>query len=222
LGELSSAYPRSYANAINDLGQITGGAYNDSGIQRAFIFDAGGMRELGGLVEGGASVGMAINNAGHVAGYASLAAAGKTHAFFYKDGALRDLGALKGADSEAHGLNNYGQIVGASAGRGFLYQEGKLYDLNAWVKDLKGWTIIDAVAINDAGQIAANGLNAAGELHALLLTPFTADQTFLLAHAKPGLQAPARAKIASVSINETADLSVALTDNATAALLIAP
>ena len=38
-------------------------------------------------------------------------------------------------------------------------------------KGALGINLRDAVAINDAGQIAANGVNSAGQFHAFLLTP---------------------------------------------------
>ena len=46
-----------------------------------------------------------------------------------------------------------------TTGRGFLWRDGVMYDLTALVAS-SGWTIVDARAINDAGQIAATGRQA--------------------------------------------------------------
>lgn len=206
-GELDVNYPRAYAYAINDRSQIAGVSFDGKGLRRAFLYDAGGMKDLGDLGAGG-SVATDINKFGHVVGYADTRQTGANgaefivaHAFLYKNGAMRDLGALGGPfhNSEARGLNGKGQVVGVSGGAAFLYDGGKLYDLNALVADLKGWTLTEAVAINDAGQILVNAVNAAGDKHAALLTPanFSANEKIRLPRAA----------------GDTADLSVVLIDS---------
>lgn len=206
-GELDVNYPRAYAYAINDRSQIAGVSFDGKGLRRAFLYDAGGMKDLGDLGAGG-SVATDINKFGHVVGYADTRQTGANgaefivaHAFLYKNGAMRDLGALGGPfhNSEARGLNGKGQVVGVSGGVAFLYDGGKLYDLNALVADRQGWTLTEAVAVNDAGQILVNAVNAAGEKHAGLLTPanFSANEKIKLPRAA----------------GDTADLSVVLIDS---------
>ena len=52
---------------------------------------------------------------------------------------------------------------------GFLYSNGKMYDLNSLIPPNSGWVIEVGQGINDKGEIAATGtLN--GTQHALLLT----------------------------------------------------
>jgi hypothetical protein len=46
-----------------------------------------------------------------------------------------------------------------------------LVDLNTLVPLNSGFTITDAVAINDSGQILCDATNASGHEHAILLTP---------------------------------------------------
>jgi hypothetical protein len=48
-----------------------------------------------------------------------------------------------------------------------------MVDLNSLISPSSGWTIASATAINDAGWIAGFGINAAGDIRALLLTPST-------------------------------------------------
>jgi hypothetical protein len=45
-----------------------------------------------------------------------------------------------------------------------------MVDLNTLIAPLSGWELLDASAINDAGQITGQGL-IGGEYHAYLLTP---------------------------------------------------
>ena len=59
----------------------------------------------------------------------------------------------------------------AGSYHGFLDSDGEMTDLNSLIDPTSGWTITDARAINDLGWIAANGTDAAGDAHALLLSP---------------------------------------------------
>jgi uncharacterized protein (TIGR03437 family) len=57
--------------------------------------------------------------------------------------------------------------------RAFLYLGGKIYDLNTLVTNANGWTLTNATAVNDAGQIVGGGF-VNGQEHAFLLTPVVA------------------------------------------------
>jgi MYXO-CTERM domain-containing protein len=159
----------SAANAINDLGQVTGYAEtNASGDYAAYIYQNGAMNFLATL-GGNYAQGYAINNAGMVAGYSGLSN-GESHAFLYANGVLADLGDLGGNDSYATGINEAGAVVGVSnlaAGPGagyhaFLYSGGTLKDLNDLIDPALGWTLTYASDINDKGQIAAIGCKVGG------------------------------------------------------------
>jgi probable HAF family extracellular repeat protein len=94
----------------------------------------------------------------------------------YNGSSTTNLGTLGGTESHAFGINTAGQVVGQSknssgAWRAFLYTGGAMKDLNALIPTGTGWTITEANAINDFGQIAVSGVNSKGQTHALLLTP---------------------------------------------------
>jgi probable HAF family extracellular repeat protein len=78
--------------------------------------------------------------------------------------AITDIGALGGDTSEAAGLNNLGDVVGAAAtasglSHAFLYRSGEMFDLGT----LPGGTSSYATAINDRGDIVGySGINAYG------------------------------------------------------------
>jgi probable HAF family extracellular repeat protein len=92
---------------------------------------------------------------------------------------MTDLGTLGGTNSSsyAYGINNNGQVVGRSSttsnayGEAFLYSGGKMTDLNNLIPANPGWTLTQANAINDSGQIVGFGFNPSGQTHAFLLTP---------------------------------------------------
>ncbi len=91
------------------------------------------------------------------------------------------LGTLPGdANSAALAINNSGVVVGTSnnasqasaPGRGFVYIGGEMYDLNDLIPAGTGYTITEAVGVDDAGDIVANTVkNGIGR--AVLLVPLT-------------------------------------------------
>jgi hypothetical protein len=54
-----------------------------------------------------------------------------------------------------------------------------MQDLNDLIASGSGWTLGDAVGINDAGQIVGNGM-IGGNSHAYLLTPIPEPSTLIL------------------------------------------
>jgi probable HAF family extracellular repeat protein len=84
-------------------------------------------------------------------------------------------GAVVGAFSLANGINNRGQVVGRSIATGgadhaFIWHKGVMTDLNNSISPNSGWLLIEAAAINNAGEIVGFGL-INGQTHAFLLTP---------------------------------------------------
>jgi len=120
----------SYANAINNSGQVTGQAGSKTG-DHAFLYSNFSMTDLGSL--GGPSTGNAINEAGQVAGFSYLPSGGDTHAVLFSKGTALDLGTLYGGSSTGQGISSSGQVTGVSGQRGFLYSNGKMTALYASV-----------------------------------------------------------------------------------------
>lgn len=98
----------SYANGINNIGQIVGSAATSNGVQHAFLYDNGTMIDL--LPLGGSSRAKGINNRGDVVGY------DEGHAFLYSGGTMADLNTLVASNSftltEGFAISDNGQIVG--------------------------------------------------------------------------------------------------------------
>jgi len=155
----------------------------------AFLRSGSQMIDLGTLGGSQASA-YAVNDSGEIAGTSGMAN-GDQHAFLYANAALYsngawvDLGAVPGAVStQATGINGLGQIVGTAIfpvrsyhpfrpGKhvGFIVSSGSLIDLNTLVPANSGFTITDAVGINNSGQILCDATNASGYEHAILLSP---------------------------------------------------
>ena len=113
---------------------------------------------------------------------ASATSGGGSRAFIWSNGYTLDIGTLGGRNSVAFGVNATNQVVGTASTRAttakgsdgpqhaFLWQHGRMIDLNSVTTGASGWVLESANAINNFGQIAGHGtLN--GEGHAFLLTP---------------------------------------------------
>lgn len=152
---------RSYANALNDKGQVVGYSSLRNGSQHAFFWQQDCLSDLGTL-GGTNSTANAINNLGQVVGDADTDL-GSTRAFLYSQGVMRDLGTLGGIESCARSINNRGQIVGeaetASGERhAFVYGDGAMLDLNRLTDLPPGWVLTSAERVDDAGCIWGEGL----------------------------------------------------------------
>lgn len=169
LGTLGGLF--SSASSINGTGQITGTSLNAEGKSDAFLYQNGTMTDLGDLA-GLGSTGTAINDRGQIVGTSPVPGY-LNHAFLYDNGAMKDLGTLTGETSQAYSINNKAQIVGEDSAGAFLYEDGRLVDLNSLIDPSLGIDLFSADAINDAGVIVARGTsNATGRyLAGFVLTP---------------------------------------------------
>jgi probable HAF family extracellular repeat protein len=166
LGSLGSS--GSYANRINDSGQVVGGSGPDAVVWTA----PGVMQDIGSLKgPGGGSSARDINNNGEVVGGSKIAGSTAYHAFSWQAGVMTDLGAIggwSGVATVATAINDYGQIVGeAKNGNGasdpFLYSGGAMYDLGTL-----GGTLGQACDINNSGQVVGYSQNSQGYYRAFL------------------------------------------------------
>lgn len=201
--------------AINGHGDVAGmlhGAQNYP--EDPFALYDGVMAGFGNL-GGPWGAALSITDAGRVAGHLGLdALPGEpgepypTTAFLHADGRMRVTGDLApGLASRATDVNDLGQVVGIAGldghSRALLYEDGGLVDLNTLGDPAAGWTIVEASAINEVQQIAANACRAGicqavrqGMVSAVpeppLLAMLAAGLALGLARGKGGLRPPAR------------------------------
>jgi probable HAF family extracellular repeat protein len=171
----------SYANAINNAGQIVGMASNtipdnySTGIGlpvfpsafpvttqfRAFLWEHGVMQDLGTL-GGNSAQALFVNDRGQVAGvsYTNTIANPSTgfptqDPFFWEDGEMMDIGSFGGTQGSALGLNNRGQVVGSSKLPGDEGLRPFLWGKKEGLRDLGtlGGTIAGAQAVNGTGTV---------------------------------------------------------------------
>jgi probable HAF family extracellular repeat protein len=177
----SGAY-QATAYAINTSGQIVGTYALNSGTSGTFLYTNGRMTMLPAPAGSGVGYGVAINDNGELAGF--LFTSSQYHAAKFSDGVWTDLGVITGApQNEAKAINTSGQIVGTSvlpstykpfrAGKHvpFISTASGLVNLNTLIPSGTGFTLTDAVAINESGQILCDATNASGFEHAVLLSP---------------------------------------------------
>jgi probable HAF family extracellular repeat protein len=179
------------ASAINDVGQVVGVSDGAIAVSKkttqhfshAFLYANGKMVDLG--VPSGAtySQATAINRNGQIVGVAGFADG--SHTVLYSNGVWTDLGKFPGSSTtEATGINLSGQIVGTALfpqqsyhppipGKHvpLIVRNGALVDLNTLIASNSGFTITDAIGINDSGQILCNAKNSSNVTRAVLLSP---------------------------------------------------
>jgi probable HAF family extracellular repeat protein len=163
----------SIAVDINAAGQVAGIIEEDSGRQRAVVWDQR-LIELGTL-GGSDSFTKGINLRGDVVG-SSIDANGHWRAFVYRAGqSMRDLGTLGGGSSYGMGINRHGQTVGfADTSDGYFRafvtsganNDGPLVDLGTL-----GGNISYAAGINSDGVIVGTAALRDGYRRAFIYRP---------------------------------------------------
>jgi probable HAF family extracellular repeat protein len=154
--------PDGYAFANNDRGQVVGGSGNCSTNMsaHALLWQNGTVTNLGSLGGQMNNEPENINNLGEVVGFSDLPGDTTFHAFLWtKKTGIQDLGTLRGdVLSYAFGINNLGQVVGGSCDasgicRAFLWQDGRMTDLNTLLSPNAPLYLVYAYDINDRGEI---------------------------------------------------------------------
>ena len=168
--------------AINDSGQIVGESvfsYGPPFTSHAFLWDGSTMKDLGTLSGGVTSMANAINTSGVAVGQSDgSSTGGHWHAVKWDSaGKIKDLGVLKGGTysiafgvNDSHAVVGYGNISNNAAHAMIWTSSGGMQDLNSLIPSGSGWTLINANAINNAGQITGYGSKNAHN-HAFVLTP---------------------------------------------------
>jgi probable HAF family extracellular repeat protein len=174
--ENSTLFPRgSQAYGINKSAQVVGIGFLESSYH-AFLYSGGKMVDLDPF---GASQSWAtsINDSGEIIGTAYGVPGGATvTTWLYKNGKITNL-------SET----NTGMFIGYAYDRprnkkcpscgptnddiGLIFTSSGPVALNTLIPPGSGFTITDAIAINDSGQIVADAKTSSGVFHAVLLTP---------------------------------------------------
>ncbi|GJQ50879.1 MAG: hypothetical protein HKUEN01_32650 [Candidatus Kuenenia stuttgartiensis] len=156
-----SRWSFSYANAINDAGQVAGHTTNVSSTgSDAFITGPNGENPMppGGLRSDG-DVATGINSSGQVVGHGHLSSGLYVHAYITSanGGFASDLGTLGGATSSALAVNDSGRVIGYSEiRRGFESPiHAFITDIDSNMTDLGtlGGQSSQAFDINSFGQV---------------------------------------------------------------------
>lgn len=188
LGTLGGHY--SDGSELNDRAQVVGTAETADldpnfgfNTVHAFLWENGVMRDLG-TAGGFYSGALSINERGQVLMFSTIStvvdpAVGwyAYRGFVWENGSFTDLGGLPGGQNTYPiGLNDRGQVVGAAdAGdpsglpHAFLWDNGRMVDLNSLIPHDAGWLLVDASQINNSGEIA--GVGFARGRHPCLLSP---------------------------------------------------
>jgi probable HAF family extracellular repeat protein len=207
--------PDGDATAVNDMGVAVGNSgVCDQAVGRftakhVLMWDHGNVTNIAfAPTLGGAAWNTPtdISNSGEIVGFANLRgnATGNfaPHAFLWTAWTgMKDLATLSGDTvSVANGVNDFGDVVGASGSRAFVYQGGKMTDLNELV-DGSGASLYLTAAndVNDRGEIVGqacvlqNGqCLPTSPLVAFLAIPCGADDT---RHAISRARLPARSVV---------------------------
>ncbi|HEU4382538.1 MAG TPA: hypothetical protein VFR85_03455 [Anaeromyxobacteraceae bacterium] len=159
-----------FANGVNDAGDVVGSGQLEDGSWRGFLWRQGKMEVIGTIGGAEGSVDVAkINNRGTACGSAN--ALNAYHGFLYRDGETIELGDL-GSSAAGYGvsgcqdISETGMAVGWAADadywdRAVVWTNPPhgLVDLNTRIPPEAGAYLFLASGVNSAGQITAYGVN---------------------------------------------------------------
>lgn len=163
-GAAKGLSPYFYGAAINDRGAVVFNVMNEAHDYRAFVFDGSSVQAVSALAAestwaGSSNAAADINLQGEIVGHSRLGPnSAATHAFLFRNGAVRDIGPAGREYSEALRINDQGEVLGAAMGaqREFWVRRG---DRTQWLADVvaPGATGVD---LNNRGHVL--GVSARG------------------------------------------------------------
>lgn len=176
-----------YANDINDAGQVVGASYTNQGtpltgpLAHAYVWQNNVMTDLGvlpGLDDSGAA---AINSNGVIVGSSSHTDPDTyeitSGSFIYQNGTMTAL-PVPSQESYAGDINDSGVVVGSMRAPGgvsnfhaYVYKDGFVTNLNSLIPSGSDLHLAYARAVSNAGEIVGTAFDSRGFYHAFLLTP---------------------------------------------------
>ncbi|MHC5113852.1 MAG: hypothetical protein ACYTGP_05430 [Planctomycetota bacterium] len=174
--DIGASEPHQYSrgHGISDAGIVVGMAWNLFSPNDAILYDGLGWTQIGGFGQFQNAEAYDVNDAGFAAGYMAFPS-GSWHACVWTGGSAVDAGALPGMDTgELFSINSAGEAVGRSysdpaSSRAIYWDGAQLHDLNDLLPVSFAGVLIEAMAINENGEIAGTAL-VDGNLEAFLLT----------------------------------------------------
>ena len=154
----------SNASSVNDKGMVVGSASaNDAlGVNRAYVWMNGVLKDLGTLPGMEDSHATDINNHGVIVGYSTNTWTDRTAFIADVNGGMRRLFGV-GGWSHPTAINDRGAVVGVANDRGFLYDRGTVLYLDTIPEvQAAGWTYLVPQDINDRGWITGYGSHGTG------------------------------------------------------------
>ncbi len=160
--------------AVNESGQVAGfGVVNSR--DRAFVYTPGGGVQYLSVPGAGHSYGRGINDAGQVLLDSLTGGLGANGAYVYTPGSgYALLARTANVQSRMHDINNRGWVVGDLDEGGMLWLPGEALPINLtnYVRQYFGptYTITNANAVNEVGQIVGTATDATGRSAGFILT----------------------------------------------------
>jgi probable HAF family extracellular repeat protein len=160
------------ALCISDAGHI-GGYRVEGEIPVGFIYKDGNWTRIEGFQGNYGTYVEDVNSSGVLVGSCSHTSAPILRAFVHTGGQLQSIPLANGG--RANAVNDRGQVVGfyygADSGRGFLYENGVVTDLNSLIDPALGWLIVEGNDINESGEIVGRMYSEEHGIRAFRMRP---------------------------------------------------